>query len=172
MHDRAVATRKLPDSMSLINLVERKLRIRECERDNMLLGGLWHFNPSMPDFTVCEDCYEEIVEPEARKNSDIALRFNRTVQPVYGEGIGTSCQLYSRRMRKVFRTAIKEDDIKYLGRKAKERRDAELRLQERYREVLRKARRLEERSGGSEEEERRLEREMEKISGEWKDMWE
>ncbi|KAM0706490.1 hypothetical protein Q7P35_005817 [Cladosporium inversicolor] len=172
MHDRAVATRKLPDSMSLINLVERKLRIRECERDNMLLGGLWHFNPSMPDFTVCEDCYEEVVEPEARKNSDIALRFNRTVQPVYGEGIGTSCQLYSRRMRKVFRTAIKEDDIKYLGRKAKERRDAELRLQERYREVLRKARRLEERSGGSEDDERRLEREMEKISGEWKDMWE
>jgi hypothetical protein len=75
-------------------------------------------------------------------------------------------------MRKVFRTAIKEDDIKYLGRKAKERRDAELRLQERYRDVLRKARRLEERSGGSEDDERRLEREMEKISGEWKDMWE
>jgi hypothetical protein len=173
MHDRAVATRKLPDPMSFINLVERKLRIRECERDNMLLGGLWHFNPSMPDFTVCEDCYEEIVEPEARKNSDIALRFNRTVQPVYGEGIGTSCQLYSRRMRKVFRTAIKEDDIKYLGRKAKERRDAELRLQERYREILRKARRLEERNGGgSEDDERRLEREMEKISQEWKDMWE
>lgn len=173
MHDRAVASRKLPDPMSLINLVERKLRIRECERDNMLLGGLWHFNPSMPDFTVCEDCYEEIVEPEARKNSDIALRFNRTVQPVYGEGIGTSCQLYSRRMRKVFRTAIKEDDIRYLGRKAKERRDAELRLQEKYRDVLRKARRLEERSGGGfEDEERRLEREMEKISREWKDMWE
>jgi hypothetical protein len=173
MHDRAVATRKLPDPMSFINLVERKLRIRECERDNMLLGGLWHFNPSMPDFTVCEDCYEEIVEPEARKNSDIALRFNRTIQPVYGEGIGTSCQLYSRRMRKVFRTAIKEDDIKYLGRKAKERRDAELRLQERYREILRKARRLEERNGGgSEDDERRLEREMEKISREWKDMWE
>jgi hypothetical protein len=173
MHDRAVATRKLPDPMSFINLVERKLRIRECERDNMLLGGLWHFNPSMPDFTVCEDCYEEIVEPEARKNSDIALRFNRAVQPAYGEGIGTSCQLYSRRMRKVFRTAIKEDDIKYLGRKAKERRDAELRLQERYREVLRKARRLEEKNGGgSEDDERRLEREMEKISREWKDMWE
>jgi hypothetical protein len=173
MHDKAVATRKLPDPMSLINLVERKLRVRECERDNMLLGALWHFNPSMPDFTVCEDCYEEIVEPEAKKKSEIALRFNRTVQPAYGEGIGTSCQLYSRRMRRVFRTAVRENDIKYLGRKAKERRDAELRLQERYREVLKKARRLEERGGGgSEEDERRLERDLEKISREWKDMWE
>ena len=173
MHDKAIATRKLPDPMSLINLVERKLRTRECERDNMLLGALWHFNPSMPDFTVCEDCYEEIVEPEAKKKSEIALRFNRTVQPAYGEGIGTSCQLYSRRMRRVFRTAVRENDIKYLGRKAKERRDAELRLQERYREVLKRARRLEERGGGgSEEDERRLERDLEKISREWKDMWE
>jgi len=173
MHDKAVATRKLPDPMSFIDLVERKLRIRECERDNMLLGALWHFNPSMPDFTVCEDCYEEIVEPEAKKKSEVALRFNRTVQPAYGEGIGTSCQLYSRRMRRVFRTAVRENDIKYLGRKAKERRDAELRLQERYREVLKKARRLEERGGGgSEDDERRLERDLEKISREWKDMWE
>jgi hypothetical protein len=173
MHDKAVATRKLPDPMSLINLVERKLRIRECERDNMLLGALWHFNPSMPDFTVCEDCYEEIVEPEAKKKSEIAMRFNRTIQPAYGEGTGTSCQLYSRRMRRVFRTAVRENDIKYLARKAKERRDAELRLQDRYRELLKKARRLEERGGGgSEDDERRLERDLENISREWKDKWE
>ena len=172
MHDKAHSSRKGPDPMPFINLVERKLRVRECERDNMLLNGLWHFMPSLPDFTVCEDCYEEIVEPEVKKNSDVAMRFNRTLQPAYGEGIGTSCQLYSRRMRKVFRSAVKDNDLKYLARKAKERRDAELKLQERYRDVLRRAKRLEERGSGSDEEERRLERDLEKISVEWKDRWE
>jgi len=172
MHDKAHSSCKGPDPMPFINLVERKLRVRECERDNMLLNGLWHFIPSIPDLTVCEDCYEEIVEPEVKKNSDVAMRFNRTLQPVYGEGIGTSCQLYSRRMRKVFRTAVKENDVKYLSRKAMERRDAELRLQERYRDVIRRAKRLEERGSGSEDEEKRLERDLERISVEWKDKWE
>lgn len=174
-HEKAVSTRKGADPMPLIDLVERKTRLRECTRDNMLLGGLWHFIPDLQSFTVCEDCFESVVEPEIKKNSSVAKKFNRTLQPVYGEGIGSSCQLYSRRMRQIFRRSVEDADFKYLVRKAKERRDAELWLQEKYREVMRRAKRLamESQDGGiAEEEERRLNRELERISGEWKGKWE
>ena len=171
-HEQSTTTRKGADPMPLIDLVERKTRLRECTRDNMLLGGLWHFIPSVPSLTVCEDCYESLVEPEVNKDSDVAMRFNRTVQPVYGEGLGSSCQLYSARMRKIFRRAVEDNDLKYLARKSKERREAELRLQEKYKDVLRRAKRLALEPTRDEEEERRLNRELERISAEWKEKWE
>lgn len=171
-HENAVASRKGADQMPLIDLVERKTRLRECTRDNILINGLWHFIPDLPALTVCEDCFESVVEPEIKKGSSVAKRFNRTVQPVYGEGIGSSCQLYSRRMRKVFLRAVEEADGKYLARKAKERREAELWLQDRYKDVLRKAERLSLEGPVSGEDERRLTRDLEKISGEWKGKWE
>ncbi|KAF2724118.1 hypothetical protein K431DRAFT_218763 [Polychaeton citri CBS 116435] len=171
MHEKAHETRKLPDQMPMIQLVERKTRIRECSRDNLLLGERWHFIPELPHFTVCEDCFECIVEPEARKSKGIAVRFSRTSRPIYGEAVGSSCQLYSPRMRKVFKNAIEDDSIKYLHRKTKERRDNELRLQEKYQDVLRRAKRL---SAGraAEDEGKRLDWELEKITEEWQDKWE
>jgi len=169
-HEKAIASRNGADPMPFISLVEHKTQLRECTRDNMLSGGLWHFIPSMPSLTVCEDCYEAIVEPEFHNKSDVAMRFNRTLQPVYGEGMGSSCQLYSHRMRKVFRRAVRENDLKYLARKAKERREAELGLQEKYKEILRRAKRMS-RDGGfsSEEDERRLNRDLEYITAEWQE---
>lgn len=171
-HENALASRKGPDPMPFIELVERKTRLRECTRDNMLIGGLWHTISSIPALTVCEDCYESVVEPEVQRNSDVAMRFNRTVQPMHGEGMGSSCQLYSSRMRKVFRTAVQDNDLKYLARKAKERRDAELRLQERYKDVVRHAKRLSREGSGGEDEQRRLDRELQRISDEWQAKWE
>ncbi|KAK5112017.1 hypothetical protein LTR62_004551 [Meristemomyces frigidus] len=172
-HEHALKTRKGPDPMPFVELVEHKLRLRECTKDNMLLSGLWHFIPSIPTLTVCEDCYESIVEPEINKNSDVAMRFNRTVQPVYGEGrIGSSCQLYSRRMRRAFQRAVEDEDLKYLARKSKARREAEVRLQERYKELQRRAKRLSYEGEADEEDERRLNWEAEKITQEWQAKWE
>lgn len=100
------------------------------------------------------------------------MRFNRTIQPVYSEGIGVSCQLYSPRMRKVFARAIRDKDMKYLARKARERRDAELRLQERYRAIVQKAKRVSWSSADGRDDERILNREIERISEEWRAEWE
>ncbi|CAK4031694.1 Hypothetical predicted protein [Lecanosticta acicola] len=171
-HEQAVANRKGADPMPLIDLVERKTRLRECTRDNMLIGGLWHFIPDLQSLTVCEDCFESVVEPEIKKGSSVAKRFNRTLQPVYGERVGSSCQLYSRRMRAVFRRAVEEADFKYLVRKSRERREAEVWLQDKYREVMRRAKRLSLEGEIGEDDERRLNRELEKISSEWKSKWE
>lgn len=158
--------------MPLIDLIEQKTRLRECTRDNMLIGGLWHFAPDIPTFTICEDCFEEIVEPQIKKNMPLARIFNRAVAPVYGEGIGSSCQLYSRRMRKVFQRAILENDFSYLARKSKERREAELWLQDKYKDVMRKAKRLSLEGAVSDEDERKLNRELERISTIWRSEWE
>lgn len=171
-HEKAIASRREPDPMPFIQLVKQRQSLRECRKDEFFSNGLWHFIPSLPEFTVCEDCYEYVVAPEARKDNDIAMRFNRTLQPAYGEGIGSSCQIYSPRMRKVFQRAIEDKDMKYLARKAKERRDAEVRLQDRFRYVFQKAKRLSWEGTGGEDDEYRLNREIERISAVWKAEWE
>lgn len=174
-HERALKARKNADPMPLIALVEKKTLLRECTRDNVLIGGLWHFIPELtPAMTVCEDCFESVVEPEIKKNKSVAKKFNRTVQPVYNEGPGCSCQLYSPYMRKAFQRAVEDSDTKYLTRKSKERREAELYLQDKFKTVMARAKRLS--MDGTvelgEDDERRLNRDLEKISQEWKERWE
>ncbi|KXT06006.1 hypothetical protein AC579_6050 [Pseudocercospora musae] len=172
-HEKALQARRNADPMPLIELVERKTRLRECTRDNVLVNALWHYIPDLaPAMTVCEDCFEAVVEPEIKKNKSLAKKFQRALQPVYNEGMGCSCQLYSPYMRKVFQRAVEDNDMKYLVRKARERRDAELRLQDRFKAVMTKARRLSQEGNIDEEDERRLNRELEKISSEWKERWE
>ncbi|KAH9819326.1 hypothetical protein Tdes44962_MAKER05272 [Teratosphaeria destructans] len=171
-HERSLNTHKVPDKIAFIDLVERKTQLRDCTKDTLLIGGLWHLMPKIPEFTICEDCFDAIVEPEVKRNNDLAMRFNRTIQPAYGEGLGSSCQLYSRRMRRVFQRAIEDNDLRYLARKAKERREAELRLQERYQDVIRKAKRLSKEGTGTGDDEKRLNRELQVITDEWKTRWE
>lgn len=171
-HEKAMAFRRPADPSPFLALVRRRQRLRECSRDSLLMNGLWHFIPSVPELTVCEDCFETVVEPEIQKNNDLAVLFNRTVQPVYGEGIGSSCQLYSQHMRKVFKRAVEDKDLRYLTRKAKERREAELRLQHKYLAVRQKASRLQRDGSGSDDEGRRMDREIKRITNEWQTEWE
>lgn len=125
-----------------------RAQTRECMRDDMLEGADWHFIPQLPEFTVCEECYSTIVWPEITHGSSVASRFNRTPQLVHEarrgdrrrdsiENGGASCQLYSPRMRKIFKTAIRTGDLGYLARKAKERKDIELELQARFAKLQR-----------------------------------
>ncbi|KAK3680393.1 hypothetical protein LTR37_021270 [Vermiconidia calcicola] len=171
-HEKAMAAGKKPDPTPFISLVQWRQQLRECKKDSLLKNGLWHFIPDLEEFTVCEDCFETVVEPEIRRDNEIAKRFYRSIQTIYGEGMGISCQLYSPRMRKVFQRAIEDNDFKYLIRKARERRDAELRLQQKYWSVVNKAKRLSWESAGSEDDERRLDREIRRITEEWQNEWE
>lgn len=169
---KARASRHGPDPMPVISLIKRNMRLRECTRNKVVIGGLWHFIPSFPALTVCEDCYESVVEPEVKRGADVAMLFSRTVQPVYGEGRGSSCQLYSHRMRKVFERAVDEKDLRYLTHNVKERQEAELRLQDRQKDAIRRVKRLSREGSGSEDDERRLSRELQRMTEEWKANWE
>jgi hypothetical protein len=105
----------------------------ECGKDKAYTRKPWLFIPSLPEFTVCEECYDELVWPACQSKSTpntIPRLFNKTIQLVPNEDpeIGTSCCLYSSRMRRVFDTSVREADFAYLKRKAIDRKRAEAKL--------------------------------------------
>lgn len=144
LHEAAMqAGSIIPDMTPFTKLVKHKRDIYECLRDNITQGGKWYFIPSLPEFTVCEDCHDDMIIPILHTDTDIAMRFNRTAQclPEIGHSPHSSvtsltdvareasCSLYSPRMRKAFKRAVDNNDLKYLARKAKDRKDVEVRLQ-------------------------------------------
>ena len=179
VHEIATSSHRPIDPTPFITLVQDKLSLRECNRDDMLSRGTWHFIPTLPSLTVCPDCYHDVIEPAAYADADIAMRFNHTPCLVPHEGrLGMSCQLYSQRMRRVWAHALETNDLKYLTRKAKERKEVEEALQDRVSEVRRKAKRLRQSEGlltmGArelEEAEARLQRELDETVEEWS-LWE
>jgi hypothetical protein len=105
----------------------------ECCRDKSFVRKPWLFIPSLPELTVCEECYNELVWPAYQSTkSSIAIPrlFNKALQLVPEESpdLGSSCCLYSPRMRQVFDRSVREADFTYLKRKAVERKRAEARI--------------------------------------------
>ena len=122
---RGGATRK-PDLQPLIDLTGSFAYKQECQRDHILLDQTWHFPPSMPELTVCEECFDEIIYPAVKRGSPVAERFNMSLQPLPSAMGGKStCQLYSPRMRRVWERSVKNEDWEYLKRKVRERREVE-----------------------------------------------
>ncbi|RMZ88994.1 hypothetical protein DV736_g3787, partial [Chaetothyriales sp. CBS 134916] len=120
------------DIVKFGELIKSKSKCRECQRDTMLATPLWHFIPTLPEFTICEECFEEVVWP--LRDRPIARDVQKTLQPVpaYRPGqvvSGVSCHLYGERMRQVFRDAVDSNDFAYLKRVALTRFLAEQRLQ-------------------------------------------
>ena len=175
IHEPAYQAGRMPDVSDFVSLVRRKTLMHECTRDDMVREQPWHFIPSLlPAFTVCEDCYDAVVMPAIEKDADVAMRFNREAQIVHNEGrLGSSCQLYSSRMRNIFQRAVQDNDLKYLARKAIARKETEDRLQERVTDNRRLIRRLKASSGvyglslQASHDLETLEQEMHELSDEW-----
>lgn len=75
-----------------------------------------HTIPSMIDFTVCEQCYAEIIRPDADQGVQMALQFDSQPRAVPGQGF--TCQLYSPRMRGVWKeTCLLPNGSEYLRQK-------------------------------------------------------
>ncbi|KAF2105516.1 hypothetical protein BDV96DRAFT_509257 [Lophiotrema nucula] len=115
---------------SFMQLARTNAFKRECQRDTQLFKQAWHFMLALPEFTVCEECYDEVVLPAIQDRNKLASMFNRTVQFVPNESStdGSSCCLYSKRMRRVWDRALQDEDFKYIKRKALERKEEESRL--------------------------------------------
>ncbi|KAK2746322.1 hypothetical protein FQN57_003203 [Myotisia sp. PD_48] len=119
--DAAVAKMKYgqqkPDLREFIRYAMRKSTMYDCPRDRSVVGH-WHYIPELPELTVCEDCYDDVVWPQG--NDPIASLVSRTVQllPETGSrssrGRAASCQLYSPRMRTKFHDAVRTRDFEYL----------------------------------------------------------
>jgi hypothetical protein len=129
LDEEARLTGRPPDIERFIKLAREHAFKSECAKDQLFTRRPWHFIPSLPEFTVCEECYDDLVWPAIREKNSIAKLFNRNTQLVPSEDpVGTSCCLYSPRMRRVWDRALDDEDYSYLKRKALQRKENELRL--------------------------------------------
>ena len=118
--DKAVKTSEPPDVSALASKIERLSTVEECHEDSPVPDSYWHTMQYIPDFTVCADCFDDVVRP--RLGSDkIARNFYKDTQRI---PLAT-CQLYSERMREIFKKACRRDDAKYLKAKVMERLSVE-----------------------------------------------
>lgn len=127
--------RRPPNMLRFVRLTQKMANIRECNRDNMVLGQPWHFMPNLPEFSVCEECYDAVVWPEIAAGSKLAGSFNRTLQLLPPSAMGTSCQLYSQRMRDVFLSCCRRNDSAGLRQSVLQRVRVERDLQGRLAKV-------------------------------------
>ncbi|KAF2808776.1 uncharacterized protein BDZ99DRAFT_499181 [Mytilinidion resinicola] len=140
LDEEATRRARSPDLRPFIQLAKENAYKQECTRDQLILDQTWHFIPRLPEFAVCEECFDELVWPEAMKKnpSKIAAEFNKSLQFVKGEPtLGTSCQLYSPRMRRVWKRAVEDEDFGYLAKKALERNKMEIDLQSQSKAIAR-----------------------------------
>lgn len=137
--EKATRDRRAPDLRAFADFARENAYRYECSRDTLVLDQAWHFIPGLPEFAVCEECYDDVVWPAIKGGSKLAAEFARSVQFVDGEEAagGTSCQLYSPRMRRVWQAAVEDEDFGYLAKKARERKQVEMELQRRHRLLVR-----------------------------------
>ena len=146
---------------------------QECGRDRMVADGAWHFPAGLPELTVCEECFDEVVRPRLRRGPSLADRFSLSLQPLPPPARRASCQLYSPRMRRVWERSADKGDWEYLKRKVRERRKVEDELREQQQAIMMmlttKGGGLYAGGGGVDKE--RLKKELDRIELEWAD-WE
>ncbi|KAL3422629.1 ser arg-related nuclear matrix protein [Phlyctema vagabunda] len=109
------------DTRNIASLVKRLAMVDECEHGKDVYDQRWHLITQLPEFTVCEECYDEVVYPNEKRRA-IPAMFVKSAQRL----ARASCQLYSPRMRAIFAEAVENDDYKYLAAKARERKAVEL----------------------------------------------
>ncbi|RAL67658.1 hypothetical protein DID88_008404 [Monilinia fructigena] len=120
--DDAAYHNSSPDTRALAKLARKFSVLEECQQSTDLPDRRWYFITQLPDFTVCEECFDDVVVPELEDGKAIPLMFTKVPQRIQK----ASCQLYSERMRVVFQKACNSDDYMLLATKARERKNAEL----------------------------------------------
>ena len=128
-----------PDLTEFMAYARRKVVLRDCRRSRVALNT-WHYMPQLPELTVCEDCYDDVVWPLVKANYPIARKFSAMMRLPPGDGLArcreASCQLYSPRMRLRFREAVEENDLAYLNMIALQRYEAEQRYRKHRGQLL------------------------------------
>lgn len=118
-----------PNIHEFLSYAKRKTAIPHCRRDRPALST-WHYIPQLPEFIVCEDCYDDVVWRLARADKPIARKVSSTPRLLPGNDRASrcreaTCQLYSPRMRTKFRDAVQKNDFGLLKAAVLRRHDAE-----------------------------------------------
>ncbi|KAJ9148235.1 Ser/Arg-related nuclear matrix protein [Pleurostoma richardsiae] len=125
--DRAQRTQSAPDIRLLADKVLQLSELDECSRDEPVRGAAWYVMERLPDFTVCPECFHDVVYPQlvdgggggvgGGGGNAVARNFFQKPQWLHE----SSCQLYSDRMREVFRAACRTGDMRLLEDTLRER---------------------------------------------------
>lgn len=115
--DKALVAKEAPNIQNLAQELEKLSMISECFEDRPVSDGYWHIMQYLPELTVCGECFNEVVRPRLSGDGVIARNFYMKPQrmPV------ATCQLYSSRMREIFKKACRYNDPRYLEDKVRER---------------------------------------------------
>lgn len=120
--DDADRKKRKPDMSPFIRLTHVMSQTPPCKKDNFMRHERWHYSSRAPHLTICAECYATVVWPEIANGSQVAKRIAATEQPIDREHVlGHTCQLWSPRMLAVFRTAVRNNDFKYLADQAENR---------------------------------------------------
>lgn len=154
--DKGYMTNRKPDLGDLSMMLTRLSTLDECREGRRVSDGYWYVMEYLPDFTVCGECYEDVVRPQRTEDNVIAQNFymKPTKLPI------ATCQLYSPRMREVFKRACRNNDPQYLEGKVRERLKVEKDIHAKFLGLVREGRN----SAWADEQ-------IEKLSREWK-RWE
>lgn len=129
-HDVAMETKSAPDVQRLADNINFWVRVDECPRDESLRNAEWYTMASIPEMTVCNECFLDVVFPELVADVDAntvagserrsaARDFYRDPTPIEA---ATVCQMASPKMREVFRRACRrEDGIDFLDDQVRRR---------------------------------------------------
>ncbi len=133
---RALSHRTAPNLMELVDRVRDISLHEECLRNTPIPNRKWHILEQVPEFTVCEECFTAVVWPmieDEDNDTEIPRNFfkHRQPKPV------AACQLYSERMRRVFREACKFDDFAFLTSCVRNRLKTLAEVKARYNELQR-----------------------------------
>jgi hypothetical protein len=110
----ALSRRTAPDLIELVDRIRDISLHEECLRNTPIPNRKWHVLERVPEFTVCEECFNTVVWPmieDEENGSEMPRNFYKYKQPKPV----ASCQLYSDRMRRVFLEACKYDDFEFLA---------------------------------------------------------
>lgn len=133
-HDQAVINQTKPDIPQLAEGIRKWSEIEECPGDMPLRNEPWYIPSSIPELTVCEECYTEIVVPELIADAEAMMRSddgslrgpNEVVRNFYQKPqvikSETTCQMSSSEMKDLFRKACRRNDgVEYLDLKVREK---------------------------------------------------
>jgi hypothetical protein len=134
--DKALTRRTAPNLMELVDRV-REISIHdECLRNTPIPNNRWHVLQRVPEFTVCEECFNTVVWPmieDEDNSSEMPRNFYKYKQPKPV----AACQLYSERMRRVFLEACRFDDFEFLASCVLNRLQVLAEVRARYNELQR-----------------------------------
>ncbi|KAK8065335.1 hypothetical protein PG997_012082 [Apiospora hydei] len=120
--DQALAANRAPDMRALADKVREISYTDECTYGRPVSNRKWYTMRSIPEVTVCQECFNEVVMPELdRDDSGVQGNFLHKPQVL----ASAACQLYSPRMRSAFQKAVRKRDLWYFEAKVRERRARE-----------------------------------------------